>query len=73
MCFVSVENPINKFLLWISTRKRSELINSLKNIKKNNMPVVIFESKTRLLKLLSIMREVLGDDIKINILGVKSA
>ena len=68
-CALSVSKiPINKFSFYgFLPRKRSELINSLKNIKKNNMPVVIFESKTRLSKLLSIMREVLGDDIKINI------
>ena len=68
-CALSVSKiPINKFSFYgFLPRKRSELINSLKNIKKNNMPVVIFESKTRLLKLLSIMSEVLGDDIKINI------
>jgi len=68
-CALSVSKiPINNFSFYgFLPRKRSELINSLKNIKKNNMPVVIFESKTRLLKLLSIMREVLGDDIKINI------
>ena len=68
-CALSVSKiPINNFSFYgFLPRKRSELINSLKNIKKNNMPVVIFESKTRLLKLLFIMREVLGDDIKINI------
>ena len=68
-CALSVSKiPINKFSFYgFLPRKRSELINSLKNIKKNNLPVIIFESKTRLLKLLSIMREVLGDDIKINI------
>ena len=68
-CALSVSKiPINKFSFYgFLPRKKTELVNCLKNIKKNNMSAVIFESKTRLLKLLSIMSEVLGDDIKINI------
>tara|TARA_Y100000996_G_scaffold326527_1_gene262585 strand:- start:1256 stop:2083 length:828 start_codon:yes stop_codon:yes gene_type:complete len=68
-CALSVSKiPINKFSFYgFLPRKKSELINCLKNIKTNNLPVVVFESKTRLLKLLSIMKEVLGDEIKINI------
>ena len=60
--------PINNFSFYgFLPRKKSGLIESLENIKATNLPAIIFESKTRLLHLLSTMSEILGKNVKVNI------
>ena len=68
-CALSISRiPINNFSFHgFLPKKKSGLIDSLKNIKATNLPAVIFESKTRLLQLLSTMSEILGKDVKINV------